>query len=165
MSNIFEKLTHQMTEAIESAISLALHNKNSEVEPIHFLWALLSNSGSVLNQAFNKMNRITSYNVCYTKLLRVIPVVNLAKWMGVETPKTITTKNTRVIITEFNNILIGFVVHDAKRIRRINWKDIEPASFASGSGALDGRKITGVTRIEDDSVITSYSIHYTKLYD
>ena len=55
MNNIFEKLTHQMTEAIESAISLALHNKNSEVEPIHFLWALLANSGSVLNQAFNKM--------------------------------------------------------------------------------------------------------------
>lgn len=55
MSNIFEKLTHQMTEMIESAISLALHNKNSEVEPIHFLWALLANSGSVLNQAFNKM--------------------------------------------------------------------------------------------------------------
>ncbi|MBN2895740.1 MAG: AAA family ATPase [Campylobacterales bacterium] len=55
MSNIFEKLTHQMTEMIESAISLALHNKNSEVEPVHFLWALLANSGSVLNQAFNKL--------------------------------------------------------------------------------------------------------------
>ena len=56
MNNIFEKLTHQMTEAIESALSLALHNKNSEVEAIHFLWALLTNSNSVLNQAFNKMN-------------------------------------------------------------------------------------------------------------
>jgi ATP-dependent Clp protease ATP-binding subunit ClpB len=56
MNNIFEKLTHQMTEAIESSISLALHNKNSEVEPIHFLWALLTNSNSVLNQALNKMN-------------------------------------------------------------------------------------------------------------
>ncbi len=83
----------------------------------------------------------------------VIPVVNLAEWMGVETPENITEKNTRVIITEFNNILIGFVVHDAKRIRRINWKDIEPASFSSGSGALDRSKITGVTRIEDDSVL------------
>lgn len=83
----------------------------------------------------------------------VIPVVNLAKWMGVETPKNVTSKSTRVIITEFNNILIGFVVHDAKRIRRINWKDIEPASFASGMGALDGSKITGVTRIENDSVL------------
>jgi len=56
MSNIFEKLTNNMTEAIESAISLALHNKNQEVEPVHFLWALLTNSNSILNQMFNKMN-------------------------------------------------------------------------------------------------------------
>lgn len=55
MSNIFEKLTHQMSEMIESSISLALHNKNSEVEPIHFLWAMLANSNSPLNQAFLKM--------------------------------------------------------------------------------------------------------------
>ncbi len=55
MNNIFEKLTHNMTEAIESSVSLALHNKNQEVTPIHFLWALLTNSDSVLNQMFNKM--------------------------------------------------------------------------------------------------------------
>ena len=45
-----------MTEAIESSISLALHNQNQEVEPIHFLWAQLTNSDSVLNQMLNKMN-------------------------------------------------------------------------------------------------------------
>ncbi len=56
MQNIFEKLTHQMSEMIESSLSLALHNKNSEVEPIHFLWALLANSNSPLNQALIKMN-------------------------------------------------------------------------------------------------------------
>jgi ATP-dependent Clp protease ATP-binding subunit ClpB len=56
MNNIFEKLTHNMTEAIESSVSLALHNKNMEVEPTHFLWAQLTNTNSVLNQAFNKMN-------------------------------------------------------------------------------------------------------------
>ena len=56
MNNIFEKLTHNMTEAIESSISLALHNKNMEVDPVHFLWAQLTNTNSVLNQAFNKMN-------------------------------------------------------------------------------------------------------------
>ena len=56
MKNIFEKLTHQMTEAIESAISLALHNQNAEVEALHFLWAQLTNSNSVLSQLFNKMN-------------------------------------------------------------------------------------------------------------
>lgn len=55
MNNIFEKLTHNMSESIESAVSLALHNQNQEVESIHFLWALLTNSNSVLNQMFNKM--------------------------------------------------------------------------------------------------------------
>lgn len=82
----------------------------------------------------------------------VIPIVNLAKWMGVDAPEEM-EKESRVIITEFNNILIGFVVHEAKRIRRINWKDIEPASFVSSQGGLDGSKITGVTRIEDDAVL------------
>ncbi|MDD2828504.1 MAG: chemotaxis protein [Sulfuricurvum sp.] len=80
----------------------------------------------------------------------VIPVVNLAKWMGIEAPANI-EQSSRVIITEFNNVLIGFVVHEAKRIRRINWKDIEPASFVDSS--IDGSKITGVTRIEDESVL------------
>lgn len=82
----------------------------------------------------------------------VIPVVSLAKWMGIEEPED-AKKNARVIITEFNNVLIGFIVHEAKRIRRISWSDIEPASFATGNGALDGSKITGVTRIEDDAVL------------
>ena len=82
----------------------------------------------------------------------VIPVINLAKWMGIEEPED-AKKNARVIITEFNNVLIGFIVHEAKRIRRISWSDIEPASFAMGSGALDGSKITGVTKIEEDAVL------------
>jgi len=56
MNNIFEKLTNQMTEAIESSLSLALHNQNPEVHPLHFLWAQLTNTDSVLNQMFNKMN-------------------------------------------------------------------------------------------------------------
>lgn len=56
MKNIFEKLTNQMAETIDSSIALALHNKNQEVETIHFLWALLTNTNSVLNQLLNKMN-------------------------------------------------------------------------------------------------------------
>ncbi len=54
--SILEKLTNQMQETLESGLSLALHNKNPEVEPIHLVWALLTNSNSVLNQALNKMS-------------------------------------------------------------------------------------------------------------
>ena len=57
MSNkIFEKLTNQMSETIESSLSLALHNKNQEVEVIHILWGLLTNTSSLLNQLLNKLN-------------------------------------------------------------------------------------------------------------
>jgi two-component system chemotaxis response regulator CheV len=82
----------------------------------------------------------------------VIPVVNLAKWMGISEPEDI-ENNKRVIITEFNNVLIGFIVHEAKRIRRISWSDIEPATFISSSDTLDSSKITGVTKIEGDNVL------------
>lgn len=82
----------------------------------------------------------------------VIPVVNLASWMGVTSPPEV-EEQKRVIITEFNNVLIGFIVHDAKRIRRISWSDIEPTSFMNDSDSVDGSKITGVTRIEGDNVL------------
>ncbi len=55
MNNIFEQLTNAMTEAIESGISLALHSQNQEVEPLHILWAQVTNTASLLNQALNKM--------------------------------------------------------------------------------------------------------------
>lgn len=82
----------------------------------------------------------------------VIPVVNLAKWMGITEPQN-AKHNSRVIITEFNNVLIGFIVHDAKRIRRISWSDIEPATYISSSKGREGSKITGVTKIENDNVL------------
>ncbi len=84
----------------------------------------------------------------------VVPVIDLAKWMGINIPNENEAPiKKRVIITEFNNILIGFIVHDAKRIRRISWSDIEPASFSSGQGRLDKSKITGITRIEGREIL------------
>lgn len=83
----------------------------------------------------------------------VVPVINLAKWMGIKEPESGQIFKPRVIITEFSNVLIGFIVHEAKRIRRISWKDIEPASFSTGSGAFDKSRITGVTRVENDEVL------------
>ncbi len=81
----------------------------------------------------------------------IIPVVNLAKWMNIQTPDV--DKNIRVIIAEFNNLMIGFAVHDARRIRRINWNDIEPATFMSDDKVFDKSKITGVTKIENNEVL------------
>ena len=56
MQKLFEKLTNQMGEAIESGISLALHNKNPEISSVHVLWSLVTTTNTVFNQALNKMN-------------------------------------------------------------------------------------------------------------
>ncbi|GHV02034.1 fused signal transduction protein/response regulator [Campylobacterota bacterium] len=84
----------------------------------------------------------------------VIPVVNLAKWMRIIIPEKDRQKS-RVVIAEFSKVLVGFIVSEAKRIRRINWEDIEPATFSGGTdeAGLDHSKVTGVTKIENDSVL------------
>ena len=56
MNDLFEKLTNQMSELLDSSVSLSLHNKNQEVEPIHLLWAMTTSTNSVLNQVLNKMS-------------------------------------------------------------------------------------------------------------
>lgn len=84
----------------------------------------------------------------------VIPVVNLAKWMHITVPEKDRHKS-RVVIAEFSKILVGFIVSEAKRIRRINWADIEPATFSGGGedGSFDHSKVTGVTKIENEAVL------------
>lgn len=54
--NIFEKLTNQFKETLDSAAALALHSQNQEIDVAHIFWALLTNTQSILNQALNKLN-------------------------------------------------------------------------------------------------------------
>ena len=56
MANIFEELTDQTRDLIDKSVALSIGNKNPEVRPIHVLWAMLADSGSLLNQILNKMN-------------------------------------------------------------------------------------------------------------
>ena len=95
--NIFEKLTNNMTESIESAISLSLHNKNQEVEPIHFLWALLTNSNSLLNQMLNKMN--------IDKIAMELDVKSLSEKLG----SYITKPIVNIRLTNFKITVLGEV--------------------------------------------------------
>lgn len=54
--NIFEKLTNQLKENLDSAAALALHSQNQEIDVAHMFWAMLTNTQSILNQALNKLN-------------------------------------------------------------------------------------------------------------
>jgi len=79
----------------------------------------------------------------------VIPIVSLAKWLGINEPPNIKTK--KVIITIFNNITVGFIVHDAKRIRRISWRYVKPPSEVLRHQY--GNKIVGTINLDEEHVM------------
>ncbi|AEA33331.1 chemotaxis protein [Hippea maritima] len=79
----------------------------------------------------------------------VIPIVSLAKWLGINEPADIKTK--KVIITIFNNITVGFIVHDAKRIRRVSWRFVKPPSEVLIHQY--GNKIVGTINLDEEHVM------------
>lgn len=81
----------------------------------------------------------------------VVPLVNLPKWMGIIEPEELNRKDFKVIITEFNKIKVGFIVHETTRIRRVSWGDINSPELSSVS-AVDS-KITGIIKIENEELL------------
>lgn len=53
---------------------------------------------------------------------KVIPVLNLAKILNKYTGEL---QADRVIVLEFNNVMVGVLVHSVSRIYRISWKNVE----------------------------------------
>ena len=93
-------------------------------------------------------SRITSYNVCYTKLLRIYPG---EKYSG-------------EIIRKYPTI--DAYTHSFQIEIRINnpGEKLRPGMFARVSlelGEMDALVVPALAVL----VITSYSIHYTKLYE
>ncbi|TLE04629.1 chemotaxis protein [Helicobacter bilis] len=84
----------------------------------------------------------------------IIPLVDLATWLNIKDREAdLPLHKKRVIITEFNNLKIGFLVHEAKLIRRIGGDNVQAAQFSSNSHNLERGKITGTTRIEDGKTL------------
>lgn len=74
----------------------------------------------------------------------LIPVISLAKWMGMPEP---TERKKYLLFMEFLREKVGVIIHKANRIRRISWQDIKRAPDVLNS-RLNGR-ITGVVDVED----------------
>ena len=79
---------------------------------------------------------------------KLIPVVSLARWIGIEEPPE---RKKFLLHLEFLRENVGVIVHDAKRIRRISWRDIKKAPETLNQ-QLGGR-ITGVVDTEDGLLI------------
>jgi len=79
---------------------------------------------------------------------KLIPVISLARWMGIEEPPE---RKKFLLHLEFLRENVGVIVHDAKRIRRISWSDIKKAPDTLNQKM--GGRITGVVDTEDGLLI------------
>ena len=75
---------------------------------------------------------------------RVLPILNLAAWLGKE---MVESDNNKVIITEFSGVQAAFLVSSVTSIHRMTWDRIEPPNQYVRSYSHDS--ITGVLRINE----------------
>ncbi len=74
----------------------------------------------------------------------VIPVINLAVILGLNQDK----EADKVVVLEFNRVVVGVLVNSVSRIYRLSWGQIEsPPAISSGS------YITGVVKMEDRIIL------------
>ncbi len=78
----------------------------------------------------------------------LIPVVSLARWMGIPEPPE---RRKYLLHLEFLREKVGVIVHDAKRIMRISWADIKKPPEVLNI-KLGGR-ITGVVDTEEGMLL------------
>ncbi len=75
---------------------------------------------------------------------KIVPLVDLARYLGKQSADE--TGDSKIIVTEFNGIVTGFMVSGVNRIHRLSWNDIEePGAFLQN---MSKSSITGVVRLE-----------------
>ena len=79
---------------------------------------------------------------------RIIPLIDLSVWLGKD---MVETENSKVIVSEFNNITNAFLVSGVTRIHRLSWEQVEPPSGYVAS--FSGNSFTGVVKFEDRIVL------------
>ncbi len=78
---------------------------------------------------------------------RTISVIDLGRAIGVSRIDDLDA--AFLIITEYNQCVQGFLVHDIDRIVNLNWKDIQGPPRGTGGGA---GYLTGVTHVDEQLV-------------
>ncbi len=99
--------------------------------------------------AITEMPRVSHPCVlgAFNQRSRIIPLIDLALWMD---KNKAADDGAKVIITEFNNLINGFLVSGVTRIYRLSWEDVEvPDDYTD---RFSSSSITGVVKIENKIV-------------
>lgn len=76
---------------------------------------------------------------------KVITIINLAQVLSKNTGEL---KADRVVVLEFNNLMVGVLVHSVSRIYRISWKNVEPPARSVHSD-----QVTGLVKMDDRIIL------------
>jgi len=76
---------------------------------------------------------------------KVITIINLATVLGKDTGDMVAD---RVVVLEFNNIMVGVLVHSVSRIYRISWKNVEPPARSVHSD-----QVTGLVKMDNRIIL------------
>lgn len=79
---------------------------------------------------------------------KVISLINLSSWLGFGGG---VHKKSRVIVTDLNNLVSGFIVDGVTRIHRLSWEQVvpPPADISMDAGGC----VTSVVRIQDRMIL------------
>ncbi|MBT8763168.1 purine-binding chemotaxis protein CheW [Desulfohalobiaceae bacterium Ax17] len=80
---------------------------------------------------------------------KVIPIIDLRKRFGMDSK--VHDKNTRIIVIEINNMIVGFIVDSVSEVLRIPADTVEPPPPVVAG--LDSEYISGVGKLDDRLLI------------
>jgi len=149
-----------------SKTNILLETGTNEFEVVEFEIDYLQSTGAQVRQSFGinvaKVREIIRMPVL-TKMpnlpdvvygvfrLRgdIYPAVDLCKFLYKQVNPN---KNVKMIIAEFNNLKVGFIVNGVKRIHRITWSQIVPADFMQ-EFSTESTSIIGLFQMETYNVL------------
>ncbi len=140
--------------------------ETTELDIIEFTIEYPANDGSIQKQYFGisvakilsiiqipQLTRLPNMHNCVYGVFRlresIIPALDLSKNLyGIRNQ----SKDQKMIITDFNKMLLGLIVNEVKSIHRIKWSEIEtPESLSELEG--DNSSIVGVIKFPDRNLL------------
>ncbi len=76
---------------------------------------------------------------------KVITIINLATVLNKSVGDLVAD---RVVVLEFNNLMVGVLVHSVSRIYRISWRNVE-----APSAAVHSDEVTGLVKMDDRIIL------------
>ena len=141
---------------------ILLQSDTNELEIVEFRIDEIDSNGKVLPCYYGvnvakvreiirlpQMSRVVNAKAGVEGMIRlrdkVITIINLATVLNKSTGDLVAD---RVVVLEFNNLMVGVLVHSVSRIYRISWKNVEPPS-----AAVHSDEVTGLVKMDDRIIL------------